>query len=373
MDETLYRISLLIALTLMLFFGFYMLLAPVPNKKSISNYLKSRRLMGVALLILAANYSIHLWGGIRFKDLNATILMNTSTYFLCYWLFSSALMTLLDKSYITIRKFLIHISLWLAYLASSCAVLILINDSVIMNWATFALAVILVIYGVFLSVRLLRTYSKAIKIFEDTHSDDIGAYIRWLSVFTYLAIAFGVSCALLTFLPDKYVFIWVLSAVPFYIYLYCCYQNYIFFYETVDKAIMEDIGIFEDDATPKDKNIIIKDTPVYHSEISRRIQNWIDKEGYRQSGITLNELAAQLCTNRTYLSEYINSVYGKTFRDWITDLRIEYAKASLKRNPQLKIHEISEMSGFLSMSHFSRTFSDKEGCSPARWRKENTE
>ena len=35
------------------------------------------------------------------------------------------------------------------------------------------------------------------------------------------------------------------------------------------------------------------------------------------------------------------------------------------------IKKIAELSGFLSLSHFIRTFSEKEGCSPARWRKKN--
>ena len=30
-----------------------------------------------------------------------------------------------------------------------------------------------------------------------------------------------------------------------------------------------------------------------------------------------------LQTNRTYLSEYIKTTYGASFRDWITGLRIE--------------------------------------------------
>ena len=43
----------------------------------------------------------------------------------------------------------------------------------------------------------------------------------------------------------------------------------------------------------------------------------------------------------------------------------------MKEEPQLQIQEVSLMSGFLSLSHFSRTFSAKEGCSPARWRRAN--
>ncbi|MGN0233456.1 MAG: helix-turn-helix domain-containing protein, partial [Bacteroidaceae bacterium] len=171
----------------------------------------------------------------------------------------------------------------------------------------------------------------------------------------------------------EYVFIWILSSIPFYIYLYCCYQNYILFYERVESAFLEDISLSEMEKNPLGDEAVTEDIPVYHAEIEKRIGEWIDNEGYRQQGITLSELSLQLCTNRTYLSEYINSVYHMTFRDWITDLRIKYAKRLMKQNPQLKVSEISESSGFLSLSHFSRTFSEKEGCSPARWRNGQTE
>ena len=91
MEPSIYSYSLCIALPLMLFFGFYFLLAPTSEKAIFNNYLRSRRIMGVAILLLAANYSVHFFFGIRFKNTDAAILMNLSTYFLCYWLFSSAL------------------------------------------------------------------------------------------------------------------------------------------------------------------------------------------------------------------------------------------------------------------------------------------
>ena len=65
MNQSLYSYSLCVALPLMLFFGCHMLLARVPEKKIFANFLLSRRLMGVALLILAANYSVHLFFGLR--------------------------------------------------------------------------------------------------------------------------------------------------------------------------------------------------------------------------------------------------------------------------------------------------------------------
>ncbi|MGN0069210.1 MAG: helix-turn-helix domain-containing protein [Prevotella sp.] len=368
MDQSLYLHSLYISLPLMLFFGFHMLFARTPEKKIFSNFLLSRRLMGTALLILAANYCVHLFFSIRLRDVNATILMNLLTYFLCYWLFSSAMMTLLDNRYITRQRFARHIGLWLAFSALACVVLILPTEDMVHPWGLIALAAWLVTYGLYLSARLICTYKKAIKMFENTHSDDIGSYIRWLSIFTYWAVGYGVSCALLTFLPDEYVFIWILSSIPFYIYLYCCYQNYILFYEKVENAFLEDMEMSEAETVRQDGEMGEEDLPAYHTDIESHISDWMDSHGFCQPGITLNDLSVLLCTNRTYLSEYINRVYQVSFRDWITDLRIEYAKTLMQEQPQLRIQDISDSSGFLSLSHFTRTFTTKEGCSPARWR-----
>ena len=85
--------------------------------------------------------------------------------------------------------------------------------------------------------RLILAYNRAIRIFNETYSDDIGAYIKWLSIFTWWAVIFGVGCGLLTFLPDKYVYIWILSSIPFYGYLFYSYQNYMIFYEQVERTL----------------------------------------------------------------------------------------------------------------------------------------
>ena len=354
----------------MLFFGLNMLLARVPDKKIFSTFLLSRRLMGVALLVLSANYSVHFFCAPRLKDVDATIMMNLCTYYLCYWLFSSAMMTLLNNRYLSRLRFMLHLAVWLIYTAFAAAVVIWAPNGEARHYGIVMLAVWLIIYGAFLSFRLLRVYARAVKKFRDTHSDDIGIYIRWMSIFTIWAIVFGVSCGLLTFLPDRYVFLWVLSAIPFYVYLFCSYQNYMLAFETVESAIEDDLTMEQYDELNTPANSFT--VPTYHADLERRINEWIEQEGFCQPGLTLKDLSDQLCTNRTYLSEYINTVHHVNFRDWITDLRIEFAKRRMKECPQQKMFEISESSGFGSLSHFTKTFSDKEGCTPALWRKSET-
>lgn len=369
-SSSIYSYSLCIALPLMLFFGFYFMLAKTPEKAIFGNYLRSRRIMGAAILLLAANYSVHFFFGIRFKSADAAITMNLSTYFLCYWLFSSALTTLLDRFYITRKRLRTHICLWISYSALSCIVLLIFLKGDIRTSAMLVLAACLIVYGLVLTKRLLHIYHRVTRIFKETHADDLGAYIKWLSVFTYWVVTYGVGCGLLTFLPDEYIYIWILSSVPLYIYMFLCYLNYMLFYEQVENAMESEVTA-EDDIScgAQAEQTQKQETPAYHAKMAEKIQEWIDTNGFVRSGLTIKELSDLLYTNRTYLSEFIKTTYAMSFRDWITGLRIEYAKRLLTQYPKLTVADISERSGFISPSHFTRLFKENAGCTPVKWRK----
>ena len=375
MEPTIYNFSLCTALPLMLFFGFYFLFAKTPEKKIFKNYLRSRQMMGIAMLLLSANYSVHFFFGIRFKNADSAILMNMSTYFLCYSLFSSALIMLLDRFYITKRRVWTHIILWIIFSTLSGVVLFLLPSGIMQKISLFALAAWLVVFGVVLARRVIIAYRRAIRIFNETQADDIGAYIEWLSIFTYWALIFGVGCGLLTFLPDKYVFIWILSSIPFYSYLFYSYQNYLLFYEQVENAFEQDIQSEEELLTNSgiEPEMVSEEVPGSYTEFTEKVDNWIKTDGYVQQGLTIKELSKILYTNRTYLSAYIKTTYKMTFREWITSLRLEYAKNILKEHPEINIQKLAESSGFLSRSNFIKLFSEKEGCTPAKWKKANRE
>ena len=376
MEPSIYSFSLCTALPLMLFFGFYFLFAKTPEKKIFKNYLRSRQIMGIAMLLLSANYSVHFFFGIRFKNADSAILMNMSTYFLCYSLFSSALIMLLDRFYITKRRVWTHIILWIIFSTFSGVVLFLLPSGIMQKISLFALAVWLIAFGVVLARRVIVAYRRAIRIFNETQADDIGAYIEWLSIFTYWALIFGVGCGLLTFLPDEYVFIWILSSIPFYSYLFYSYQNYLLFYEQVENAFEQDIQSEEELLTNSETEHEIvseKEVPRSYTEFIEKVDNWIKTDGYVQQGLTIKELSKILYTNRTYLSAYIKTTYKMTFREWITSLRLEYAKNILKEHPEINIQKLAESSGFLSQSNFIKLFSEKEGCTPAKWKKSNRE
>lgn len=148
------------------------------------------------------------------------------------------------------------------------------------------------------------------------------------------------------------------------------------FYEQVENAFEQDIQSEEELLTnsgTEPEMVSEEEVPVSYTEIIEKVANWIKTDGYVQQGLTIKELSEILHTNRTYLSAYIKTTYKMTFREWITGLRLEYAKNILKEHPEINIQKLAESSGFLSRSNFIKSFSEKEGCTPGKWKKANLE
>ena len=89
----------------------------------------------------------------------------------------------------------------------------------------------------------------------------------------------------------------------------------------------------------------------------------------RSPRLTLSELAAELGTNRTTLSNYLNQEVGTTFYDYINSHRISEAERLLSESSgHWSVEQLAEMSGFNSVSTFRRAFSKKHGMSPQQYR-----
>ena len=232
------------------------------------------------------------------------------------------------------------------------------------------MAIWLFVYGLYLSRKIITTYHQAVRLFDDTHSEDIGAYIQWMSILTWWAVIYGVSCGVWTFLPDKYVFLWILSSIPFYIYIYCSYINYLLFYEQVE-SILEKVSPEEMEEKTSEGKALPEETPAYYASIAKSLDGWMEEKGFTTQGLNIEDLAVKLGTNRTYLSAYIKSTYQMSFREWIAVHRLEYVKKLFADHPEMTVAEASEASGFLSLSYFTRIFTEREGTSPAKWRKAN--
>lgn len=377
MELEIYHYSLCVSLTLLLFFSFRFLFGKLPDKQIFRQYRISRMLMGIALLDLAANYSVHLFLTPRLAAPINAILMNLCTYWLAVWLFGSALLMLLDKRYVTRKRFIRHIAGWMAYCLVVLILWCYVPSNLLNSIVPILLAVAFCVYAVGVAHKVFATFRKATRKLDNYYSDDAAVYIRWMSVFTYWAIVFGVGQGIFTFVPDRYVYLWIISAIPFYIYLYVSYANYLLMYEHV----VDTINSYEDKEEYDIENVVenrdrdngqtISSTTRISKQqeemLKSNIQKWIDDKEFTKGGLTIEDIARQTASNRTYVSHFVNTHYGMSFREWINYLRLQYAKDIMLKSPDKSVADIALESGYLSTSYFSRIFKETEGLTPGRW------
>ncbi|MDD2708788.1 MAG: AraC family transcriptional regulator [Verrucomicrobiae bacterium] len=84
--------------------------------------------------------------------------------------------------------------------------------------------------------------------------------------------------------------------------------------------------------------------------------------------ISLPQVAGLACVSPNYFSELFHKVIGKTFLQYLTDLRMKHA-ALLLTGTDLGVKDVAARSGFSDFRHFMRTFKKFHGATPGVFRK----
>jgi AraC-like DNA-binding protein len=87
-----------------------------------------------------------------------------------------------------------------------------------------------------------------------------------------------------------------------------------------------------------------------------------------QENINRDRMADMVNLSPGYFSNLFRAEVGMSFSDYLIQVRIENAKSLLRRF-ELSVEAISKRCGFNSLAHFSRTFKDRCGLSPLKYRK----
>jgi AraC-like DNA-binding protein len=172
----------------------------------------------------------------------------------------------------------------------------------------------------------------------------------------------------------------VISIGGFAFYQYHLKKRYRARFEEIIKApsVVNDNPIA---TTPEEKEIEssttnIKDIGIAEelvNQILEKLNHFETGKGYLQSNITVQILSTTFETNSKYVSKIVNGHKGKTFIQYINDLRIEFAIAELQQNNKLRNYTIQALAlefGFNSAESFSAAFYKKTKIKPTYFIKE---
>lgn len=103
------------------------------------------------------------------------------------------------------------------------------------------------------------------------------------------------------------------------------------------------------------------------TNIQEKLKNFEENKGFKENGLTIEQLANIFETNKLYLSQYINDTKGVNFSKYISLLRINYITQLMYNDPKylrLKIQGLANECGISSRTNFSNLFQEINGIRP---------
>lgn len=132
----------------------------------------------------------------------------------------------------------------------------------------------------------------------------------------------------------------------------------------------------EEPALSGNENVVEEPKPTLSNEqkehISELIADWRQQQGFGVSDLNSTTLATRLNIPKRILVQYLREVEGKTFRIWLSDLRLEEAKLLILQHPDYSNETIAEACGF-SRSHLQVKFKESTGLTTNDWRESHVQ
>lgn len=105
------------------------------------------------------------------------------------------------------------------------------------------------------------------------------------------------------------------------------------------------------------------------TDLMRQMYSLIeDEQLYLRKDLRITDVAAELATNKTYVSALLKNLSGEKFTSMITRLRVEYAQKLMREHPDMLLDDVADESGFSSRTTFFRSFKSITGMTPQEWR-----
>lgn len=145
--------------------------------------------------------------------------------------------------------------------------------------------------------------------------------------------------------------------------------NWVAKWELKKKAVSTSISTFTNhDSLSISEQINVPETIIHH--ILEQLIEFENTKGYLDRDIDLPGLARNIGTNHSYLSRVVNNIKGKPFKQYLNDMRIEYAYIDLQTDPKKRrytVEAIAFENGFRSAESFSKKFKNKYHLYPSEF------
>lgn len=128
-----------------------------------------------------------------------------------------------------------------------------------------------------------------------------------------------------------------------------------------ERRIMESLNISQAEIASGCK----KDS--YRELYDRLVEYFETDKPYLDSRLSINDVVKTVFSNKVYISRAISQYTGRNFCQFVNYYRIMYSVECFRSNPELKVTEMSEMSGFNSVVSYNTAFRLFMNENPSDW------
>ncbi len=351
----------LTASVISIIFGCCFLFVAIPRTEALANYRFTRKLMAFAYFVLGFGNLFAILSQSAGISINLTEVysVTVSIASLQAFAFTYTLITLVNPRFTTRRKLLYQLLLIGVFLLLVAAASLTGRAAMhrIVNGLFFLFYVFQLCYY---TAIFLREEMQARKQLEAFYSGEEVRKLNWVRTSFFASLAVGVNVGLcLSFL--NYTLLLVMIAI--YSVFYICFAIKYINYPQTFHALRDSLG---EELEPTEATVLTS-----YSELADKIDRWVMHKGFTSCGVTVNDLASALNSNRTYVSIYINTHMKVNFNTWINQLRIEEARLLMQQHPDWPISRISVEIGYADSSCFGKQFRKITGVSPTMARVNN--
>lgn len=358
-----YRFITLINICLTGLFSVLFITLKVPVKKSLRGYKRTRYFMTAAYLVVAVFNTLELmeteWGTNGQLMLLTTLLVSS----LQMLLLMATLLTLINANRFTNQRLFLELTPTL--------VLGIVSYYFLFGDHPVALRYAMSVFSVYYFSQFTRyayffwnERTKTMKALENYFAAPVSIQrVNWITVMFFWLLLIGILSLLSYLLPTLFMVPFNILYGLFYLLFGIYHLNYLFLFPEYESVFAPE----EPQLLPYRNH----HQGLAWDQLEHAVAKWESGDAFMVPGLTIEDVASQLNTNRTYLSAYINKQKGVSFKEWMTLLRIERAKQLLLNQPNLPVSQIGALVGLSDKSNFGRQFSKITGMTPQRWRRRN--
>ena len=329
----------------------------MPKKeKGMENYRKSRHILGIAtgLMSVYCLYRI-LFPEHRGDYQDFWFLMIFVMVF--SWLSFSSFLFLIDTPRYQIRHFITD---------GLIPIVLIVLTGIIGLIFPSSQKTIMIIFGCGYGIKCtymlhtcLKEYRKCRKEVDNYY--DEGPDTRWMYIMLILASVTYLGVIALFYVNSLGIILYPLVPVT---YTYVIFKVIGFSTKKIDNIRKKNILL---EVKPKEeKQEKAKDIS---GKVGPLVEEWVAEKKFCREGLNIKDVAMEMGTNQSYLSQYLNNYLEQSFSVWLNTLRIEESKTLLASSDKISIEEIGIKVGIPQNYNFSRWFKTVTDMTPFQYRR----